>query len=369
MKIAIDAYHAARPHGGIARYTRGLALAMFELAQSDEFILFSNRFRENVKEWNPHLPNVSSTTLHAPKRLMQAAWDYLSWPPIEKWTEDIDIYHGMHFVLPAVRAAKCVLTVHDLTYLKHPEFFVYSKLNQRGYLKELPAALKRADAVIAVSESTKHDLMTLMDYPEERIHVIYEGVEAHFFERVSSEQEQCILNQYKLNKPYMIFLVGTPEPRKNLERTIRAAQSVAPDMPIAVVGDPELVHALLRDALASVCVLGSVPDEDLSILLHAAELSLYPSLYEGFGLPILESMAAGVPVITSNISSCPEVAGDAALLVDPYDEKAMADAIQEILQHETKANDMRQAGEERASLFTWQRAAKDVLQLYRDLVQ
>ncbi len=368
MRIALDAYHAASAHGGIARYTRGLASAMFELGSSHEFMLFSNRFRENIEAWNPHLPNVSSTTLHAPKRLIQAAWEYLSWPAIEHWTGAIDIYHGMHFVLPATDTAKCVLTVHDLTYLRHPEFFVYSGLNQRGYLKELPAALKRADAVIAVSESTKDDLVTLMDYSEDKIHVIYEGVEAHFFAREPQEQQQKILDKYHLNQPYMVFLVGTPEPRKNLERTIRAAQMAAPDMPVALIGNPDLIQVLLEDASDKVCVLGSVPDEDLPILLHAAELSLYPSLYEGFGLPILESMAAGVPVITSNISSCPEVAGDAAIIVDPYNEEEISQAIASVLGDKIKADCMRKQGEERAALFSWQRAAGDVLQLYGQLV-
>jgi len=368
MRVALDAYHAARDHGGIARYTRGLASAMFELNQAHTFILFSNRFREAVKEWNPHLKQVSIKTLHAPKRLIQTMWNHISWPPIETWTGQIDIYHGMHFVLPATRSAKCVLTVHDLTYLKHPEFFVYSDLNQRGYLKELPAALKRADAVIAVSESTKNDLITLLHYPEERIRVIYEGVGENFFERVSPQKEKDILLKYHLDRPYMIFLVGTPEPRKNLERTIRAAKAAAPDVPVALVGNPDAIGTLLGHMTENVVLLGCVPDEDLPILLHASELSLYPSLYEGFGLPILESMAAGTPVITSNISSCPEVAGDEAVLVDPYSESSIADAIVYVLGDKTKAQTMRKQGEERAALFTWHRAASDVMQLYGELV-
>ncbi len=274
----------------------------------------------------------------------------------------------MHFVLPVTQSAKCVLTVHDLTYLKHPEFFMYSNLNQRGYLKELPTALKRADAVIAVSESTKYDLVTLMGYPEEKICVVYEGVEGHFFARASPEEEKNILARYHLDTPYMIFLIGTPEPRKNLERTIRAAKVAAPDMTIALIGNPNLIQELLRDMVENICVLGSVPDKDLPILLHAAEISLYPSLYEGFGLPILESMAAGVPVITSNISSCPEVAGDAAILVNPYKVDEISQAIIDILEDKKKAERMRRQGEARAAMFTWQRAATKVLQLYDNLV-
>jgi len=125
MKVAIDAYHAARPHGGIARYVRGLSLAMFSHSKEhqnndQQYVLFSNRFHEDIEEWSPALGLVSRCQLNAPRRVMQSLWNNLSWPPVEYWTGAIDIYHGMHFVLPAVKNAKCVLTVHDLTFLRHP---------------------------------------------------------------------------------------------------------------------------------------------------------------------------------------------------------------------------------------------------------
>jgi len=367
VKIALDAYHAARPHGGVARYVRGLASAMFASGGGHEYVLFSNRFRESVDEWDPDLDLVSTAKLNAPRRLMQNAWDHLSWPPIEYWTGDIDIYHGMHFVLPAVKNAKCVLTVHDLTYLRHPELFVDKQLNVQGYLKELPQALKRADAVIAVSESTKRDLVDLMGVPAERVRVIHEGVEPHFFLHGSGDEQQAVLARYGLNRPYMFFLVGAPEPRKNLERTVRAAFHAAPDIPVAVVG-PELeIRKLLGPMASHVHFLGSVPDVDLPILLHCAEIALYPSLYEGFGLPILESMAAGVPVITSNISSCPEVIGDAGILVDPRQEDEISAAILDLIGDESRRNELCKAGVVRASTFSWQHAASEVLQLYEQV--
>ncbi|MDX8396883.1 MAG: glycosyltransferase family 1 protein [Mariprofundaceae bacterium] len=367
MKIAIDAYHAARPYGGIARYTRDLASAMFAACDEHEYVLFSNRFREQVDEWEPDLEHVSVASLNAPKRLMQGMWDHLAWPPIEMWTGPIDVYHGMHFVLPAVRSAATVLTVHDLTFLRHPELFSSSKLNQQGYLKELPASLARVDAVVAVSESTKQDLVSLMGFPEERIRVIPEGVETHFFNRLSQSDEQVLLAKYGLDKPYMIFLLGTPEPRKNLQRTILAAKQAAPEVPVALVGESRLIRPLLGELADQVIFLGAVIDEDLPGLLHAAQISLYPSLYEGFGLPILESMAAGVPVITSNISSCPEVGGDVAVLVDPYDEVAIAAAIANLMQDKERCTALRKAGELRALSFSWERAADDMLKLYGEL--
>jgi len=367
VKIALDAYQAARPHGGIARYVRGLATAMFKQGNEHEYVLFSNRFREAVEEWNPALDRVSTCTLPAPRRIMQALWNTFSWPAVERWTGEIDIFHGMHFVLPAAKKAKCVLTVHDLTYLRHPEFFFDSNLNERGYRKELPHALQRADAVIAVSENTKRDLVELMDFPTERIRVIHEGVEPHFFVHAAASQQEQVLARYRLKQPYMIFLVGTPEPRKNLERTVRAAQRAAPDVPVAIVGPESDIRLLLGPMARYVHFLGSVPDADLPLLLHHAEISLYPSLYEGFGLPILESMAAGVPVITSNISSCPEVVGDVGVLVDPCDEEEISEAISDLARDEARKTRMREAGVKRAVTFSWQRAADEVLQLYDEV--
>lgn len=366
MRIALDAYHAAREHGGIARYVRGLSNALFAAEPSHDFVLFSNRFRDS-SEWNPNLPQVATIRLNAPRRLMQGLWDGCGWPPVEYWTGSVDIYHGMHFVLPAVRAATRVLTVHDLTFLRHPEFFSDAGLNARGYQQELPAALARADVVIAVSESTKEDLVELMDYPETKVRVIHEGVEPHFFVDNQDLKATQPLAEYGLDHSYLIFLVGTPEPRKNLKRTIRAAQLAAPDMLIAVVGDEVAMRALLGEMTEQVCFLGAVPDSVLPLLLHEAEISLYPTLYEGFGLPILESMAAAVPVITSNISACPEVAGSVAMLVDPYDQDAIADAITTLLADDDRRQKMRAAGVARAAQFSWQRCADQVLALYGEL--
>jgi len=368
MKVVVDAYHAIFTSGGISRYARGLISAIAEIAPTDEFILFYNRFRERGKAWRPTKENSIVRQIYFPRRLLQGIWDFIYWPPIEVLCGSIDLFHGLHFVLPPVRKALRVLTVHDLTYLKFPSYFADRGLNERGYRQELPRALARADAVIAVSQKTREDLVELMNFPEERVRVIYEGVEHHLFAQVEGQKAAAIRKLYGLSDPYLIFLVGTPEPRKNLIRTVAAARQAAPRLDLALIGPQGPLRELLGENIHNLIFTDSIPEEHLPALLSGATISLYPSLYEGFGLPVLESMACGVPVITSNRGSLPEVAGGAAILVDPENVDSIAGAISELLGDQAFQNRLKVMGKKRASEFTWQKTAAETLSLYRELV-
>ncbi|MBI4621316.1 MAG: glycosyltransferase family 4 protein [Desulfobacterales bacterium] len=368
MKIAIDAYHTLYPSGGIARYSRGLITALLEAAPREEMVLFVNRFRGKGRLWNPEMENISTREILLPRQLLQGIWDMIEWPPIEFFTGAIDIFHGLHFVLPPAKKAKKVLTVHDLTYLRFPHYFTNRDLNERGYRHELPGGLAKADAVIAVSSRTRDDLVELMKIPEDRIRVIHEGVDSLFLAFTEDEKSAALRRQYDLNSSYFIFLVGTPEPRKNLKRTVDAVMKASPDMPLVMVGPPEPLRKLLGQATGKLLFPGIVPDDHLPALLSGALISLYPSLYEGFGLPVLESMACGVPVITSNRGSLPEIAGGAAILVDPEDVDSISGAISGLMKDESLQNHLKVMGKKRASEFTWQKTAKETLSLYRELV-
>lgn len=368
MRIAIDAFHASQGYGGINRYVRGLVPVLAAAWPQDSFTLFTNRFREWAPLWDPGLPNVRCYDLRFPRRLVQGCWDHLKWPPVEAFIGSLDLFHGMHFVLPAVRRAKCVLTVYDLTYLRHAEYFADRDLNERGYRKELPRALARADAVIVVSHNTRDDLVELMDYPAARIRVIHGGVESRFF--VSSDPQRLVevKSRYGLDRPYLVFLVGTPEPRKNLLRTVAAARRAAPHIPLVIIGQQDAIRAQLGDDLRGVRLTGPVSEADLPWVLHGAKLALYPSLYEGFGLPALEAMAAGVPLITSNRSALPEVVEKAAVLVDPESEDSIEEAIRELLDDGDRREQLIGLGRARARQLSWDRAAQQVLHLYREVV-
>ena len=369
MKIALDGYQTLFPAGGISRYTRSLIIALTEMTDPPlELVLFLNRFRESGTIWKPEGDRCIVRQFFFPRCLTWRAWNQLKWPPIELFCGNIDLFHGVHFVLPHARKARRVLTVHDLTFWRYPNYFLNREMNERGYRRELPAALTRADAVIAVSHRTREDLIEIFGFSEHRVRVIHEGVDHDVFRPLGREQVRPILERYGLSTPYMIFLVGTPEPRKNLMRAVKAARLAAPGLPLVLIGPSERIKTLVGRHDTPIIITGIVPEAHLPALLSGASLSLYPSLYEGFGLPVLESMACGAPVIASNRGALPEIAGGAAMLVDPENTNELADAISILLTDEQLQSRLKSAGTQRAAEFTWKRTAAETLSLYRELL-
>lgn len=368
MRIAVDALHALYPAGGVARYARSLIAAMAAQGDPGEIILFYNRFRGNGDLWRPPGTSLTIRNVRVPRRLLQGLWQTISWPPIEMFCGPVDVFHGLHFVLPASRKAKRVLTVHDLTYLRHPDYYRDARLNDRGYRQELPRALAQADAVIAVSRKTRDDLIDLLNYPEARIRVIHHGVADRFFVPAVSIDQELIRRHYRITRPYAIFLVGTPEPRKNIARTVAAVRRAAPSVDLVLVGEPHCLQPLIGTPTEHLIFTGTVPEEHLPALLSGAAVSVYPSLDEGFGLPLLESMACGVPVLASNRGALPEIAGGAAMLVNPEDIEEMVHGLSVLLNDEALRQQLAQAGRRRAADFTWKKAAAQTTALYRELL-
>jgi alpha-1,3-rhamnosyl/mannosyltransferase len=184
---------------------------------------------------------------------------------------------------------------------------------------------------------------------------------------VEWQKSADILDFYNLSTPYLVFLVGTPEPRKNLVRTVTAVRKAAPELKLALIGPQAPLRELLDENLHNLVFTDIVQEDHLPILLRGATISLYPSLYEGFGLPVLESMACGVPVITSNRGALPEVTGGAAVLVDPEDVDNMADAISALLDDEGQRSRLKDMGKKRSAEFSWRKTATETLALYREL--
>ena len=367
MRIGIDTYQAGFAYGGISRYVRSLVSAMVTAGPADRFVLVSNHFRRSHRPWHFNGSNVERFNLRAPRRIIQTFWSRIGWPPIDAFVGPLDVFHGTHMVLPAIRSGKLVLTLHDLIFLKHPDYFSDLKLNVRGHRVELPVAIKRADLIVTPSDYSRKALIELMKVPEDKIRVVYEGVEPHFFVPEGSLELQAVLNRLGLTEPYMVFLVGTPEPRKNLIRTVAAARQAAPDLQLVIIGPREPIMRLLNGDTRGLNLIGSVSDEDLPFVLNGSLLSLYPSLAEGFGLPAIEALAAGVPLVTSNRTALPEVVGNAAVLVDPESVEEIAEAARSLLSDEHRRRQLIESGKTRARELSWEQSARQMLSIYREL--
>ncbi|HLJ69657.1 MAG TPA: glycosyltransferase family 1 protein [Chloroflexota bacterium] len=293
--------------------------------------------------------------------------------PIVARQSQLDLVHAPVNVLPAavVRRAS-VVTVHDLAFLAHPQRF---RRGRPGYLRRaIRASAERATLVVAVSNSTRSDLVRLLGVPEEKIRVVYQGVDGAF--RVLSKPDRDTFKTRVLaGRPYILH-VGTLEPRKNLDVLIRAyaalRKSIGIPHALVLAGGSgwarQHLAELVRDlgAEADVVFQGFVPDEDLPGWYNCADLFVYPSAYEGFGLPVLEAMACGVPTITSASSSLLELAADACISVEPGSEEALRVALAKALQDDAERTRLMRAGLKRAALFSWERTAAATLRVYEE---
>jgi len=371
MRIGIDYTAAVQQGGGIGRYTRELIKALAQIDRANRYILFSAGYDAEGTRWPA---NFSRRAIPLSDRHLSILWHRLRIPlPVQAFTGPLDLFHSPDFLLPPLFCTPSVLTVHDLSFLRHPDCFSTSLL---AYLRRtVPRSVARANRILADSFSTRTDLIELMGVAQERISVIYPGVDERF---TPLPKTDCvpILERYNIVTPY-ILSIGTLQPRKNYCRLIQAYHLLRQEHHIphhlVIAGGQGWLYQPILDTIEelgetnAVHLLGFVPDRDLVALYASATVFAFPSLYEGFGIPVLEAMACGTPVVTSNRSSLPEAAGDAALLVSPKDTYALADALWRTLDDETLRNALREAGFQQAKRFTWQRSARALLEIYRQM--
>lgn len=372
--IAIDYTPAYEQGGGIGRLTRQLVEALLEEDAQTTYRLWVSGYRPTTPL--PPYPNaVWRTTRITPKNLARL-WHRLQVPlPIEWWVGRVKLYYATDFVLPpTLPNTKTAVFVHDLSFVRVPETTAPSL---KRYLDAVvPRSVQRATHVIANSEATKADYCDVYNLPPEKITVLPLGVETRFYARTPTPD--AILRRYGIppNKPYFLC-VGTVQPRKNYSRVIRALarlRQIGFDVSLLIVGgqgwlEDEMYHTLDVTGMSPhIHLTGFVDDADLPHLYRSALALVFPSLYEGFGFPILESMASGVPVITSNVSSMPEVAGDAALVINPYDDEALMHAMEQMLTSDTLRQTLISKGIERARMFTWARAGRALHHLFDHII-
>lgn len=381
MRIGIEYTAAIAQHAGIGRYTRSLVAALADLVGAevgtpDTLTLYSSEAptAERTFPSGPHLRRrIAGWGSHAVgNRAMTILWHRFGIPlPLQTFTGPLDVLHAPDFALPPSVGARRIVTIHDLAFLTHPECALPSLVS---YLSRVvPSAVAHADSIVAVSERTADDLEHLLGVQRAKISVIPLGVEP-FFQRVrDSAALAAVAGRYDLAHP-LVLAVGTLEPRKNYPRLIAAfaRASRAPDGPrmLAIAGGTgwltEGITAAIEEhgVADKVRLLGYVPDRDLPALYSLADVVTVPSLYEGFGIPVLEAMACGAAVLSSTGGALPEVAGDAALLVSPTETDALVEGILRLTRDADLRAELGARGEARARTYTWTDCAQAHLDLY-----
>jgi glycosyltransferase involved in cell wall biosynthesis len=372
VRIGIDYTAAVNQRAGIGRFVRNLVSSLVALDPDDQFVLLHTSPNPGAEIRVPPSSNVVTSEFRIPERWMTILWHRLRLPiPVEWATGPVDIFHAPDFVLPPARRARRVLTVHDLAFLLYPEC---ADARLREYLMGVvPRSVRAADFVVADSANTQNDVICLLGADPARTAVVPGGVEPRFR---PAPAEAVVDLRYRLGlvEPF-ILSIGMIEPRKNWQGLIRAYSIVRARQHLPhrlVLAGPRgwLSDSIFEERDRSpfrndVIFPGFVADDDLPALYTAADVFAFPSFYEGFGLPPLEAMACGTPVVVSDAASLPEVVGDAGLTVAAEDTDALADALERALLDPVLRTRLRADGLARAATFTWAGAAEALLSVYR----
>ena len=374
MTIYLDVSAAVHQQAGLARYAKSLARALVTYhGHERKFGVFYSHNRRATPL--PDLDGVPVRTVRGgPKPWRMAVWlGQRLGIGFDRLLPDAELFHATEHLLMPLRRIPTVLTVHDLIYHILPAY--HKRLNYWYLNAAMPLFVQRAGALITISESTKRDLMRIYGVADEKITVIYEAASPAFRPASAAEVAE-VKARYGLPERYLLAL-GTIEPRKNLIRLVDALRLLRrknPLLSLVIVGSAGWLyqdffqHLEKLDDARAVLLSGYVPDSDLPAVMTGAAAYVLASFYEGFGLPILEAMACGTPVVTSNTSSMPELGGEAARYFDPHDTQGVADAIAAVLEDTQLRAEMRERGLAQAARFSWQRAARETLAVYERLL-
>lgn len=383
MKICIDGFPLLQQGGGINRYIRYLIGAMLKESHEDDFILFLNTWRKTFLENISRLTSIGNgrelgyKLVRVPRKIMNTLWLNYSMLPVERFVGHVDVYHSPHCILPAQRSGASVLTIHDVAYLKNPDFYDNRKLGEYDMKFLLKKSAERATKIIVISENTKKDVHEILHVPEEKMRVIYYGIDHDKYVKKSRHEIQRTLENFRVDTPYILAVVGTLEPRKNIPGLLRAfslfkKRSRMPHK-LVIIGSGSL--RFLKHAESSargldmdrdVIFLSNLTEEELLRLYSGAEFFVYPSFYEGFGLPVLEAMCCGLPVACSSVSSLPEVAGNAGVYFNPYNVEEITYALLSLADNESARKNFSEKSLIRARQFSWEKTARETLNVYRE---
>jgi glycosyltransferase involved in cell wall biosynthesis len=363
MRIGLDARLTYYTGGGISNYIRHLAATLPALDPAGEYLILHSRKARQALSMpaNARRVNCWTPSHHRFERAALAA---------EVWPLGLKLLHSPDFIPPLGGPWRSVITIHDLTFLRYPQFL--TRDSHRYYNGQIHAAVKHARAILADSFATRDDIVNLLGAPPGRITVVHLAPDAAFMPQ-PAEVVARVLERHGLPREYLLF-VGTLEPRKNVAGLLRALAALPDALPLVLAGRRgwlfEDTQALISDLRLQhrVHLLEDFPSADLPAMYTGAAAFVLPSHYEGFGLPVLEAMACGVPVVIADRASLPEIAGEAALRVDPDDPASIANSIQTILSDSACRERLVQSGFERARRFSWQATAQATLNVYKSLL-
>jgi glycosyltransferase involved in cell wall biosynthesis len=367
MKIGIDISQIV--YGtGVSVYTKNLVENLLQIDKENEYKLFFSSLRQTLpSDFKINSKKAKVKLFPIPPTLLEPLWNKWHWLAIERLLGQVDVFHSSDWTQPPSKAAK-VTTIHDFGFLKYPET-AHPKI-KAVHQRRLAWVKKEADLVIAVSQSTKKDVMEILALPEEKIRVVYEAAPEDLKAVKNKKKREEVKKKFRISGDYLLS-VATLEPRKNLKRIIEAFKMLkTKGLKLVIVGkqgwDDSLPKLNFKRQNADIIFTGYISKEDKAALYSGATCLVYPSLYEGFGLPVLEAMKCGCPVLTSNISSLPEVAGQAAILVDPLDVGEMAKGLSEVINNKEKRKDLIKKGFVQVEKFSWEKAAQETLKVYKE---
>lgn len=373
MRIGININHAIGEKTGIGRYAQELVKGLARVDRTNKYLLYSyfwHRFPPYSKA--PWLPRQDNFFDFGPSNLFIKYYMERTKLPHDWVLGRPDIIHSTHLTAPRLQRAKLVVTVPDLTFVTHTQFHVEENINYCS--EQMNRAKNRADHFIAISDNTKHDLVARLRIPEGKITVTHLAADIIYRPLEDEEKIRVLRKKYGIDRDFLLF-VGSIEPRKNVQGVLHAISKLSTGLKkeymfVAAGGTGWLnneVYNLIENLglTGIVKFLGYLDDDELPVLYNAATAFVYPSFYEGFGLPPLEAMACGTPVITSNVSSIPEVVGDAAFKVDPANIEELATAIEKVLSDNELRRQLSEAGIERSKKFSWKKTAEATLAVYK----
>lgn len=338
MTIGLDITPVIYPHTGVGVYTQELVFHLLKLYSQDKFILFASTLRGQKRLWEylktlSLFSNWNAKIYPFPPLVTETVWNRLHKLPVEQLIGQVDVFHAWDWQQPPKRTAKMVTTIHDLTVLKFPHH--QHPKTVAVHLRRLRWVIQEADAIIADSQATKNDISAFLHIPEDKIHVVYLAA-GNQFNPPTSQEIVKIRQKYNLPTEF-VLTANLSDPRKNAQLVIKAS-------PLPVFS-----------------LTGTIPTPDLPALYAAASAFVFPSLYEGFGLPILEAMSVGCPVVTSNRGSLKEIAGEAAILVDPENVASITSGIKVAI---SKRQALIKQGFQQAQKFSWENTAKQTMEIY-----